>query len=227
MAGFERFVDDAIEGTASEFSVSRALRQGVRGPGGATVDRLLKDSDLLWDRVVQPELDSYRRQTVDQFGVVLDAVESDNPIEAHREEILRAGTFTDAISDGVEAERRRAVEDRLFDHHRELGAAVEPLVESPETGFWDAARDGIDPAGARRLIEERFAFTGPLVEHRNAFALATTIDPGELLGGLGLLAPSSIQIEYTDEAIRAMRHAEQAVIAKAKRELDRRFDGQG
>jgi len=53
MDAFEWFVDNAIQQTATEFNVSRALRQGVRGPGGATVDRLLKNSD---HRVVQPEL---------------------------------------------------------------------------------------------------------------------------------------------------------------------------
>ena len=53
MDAFEWFVNNAIQQTATEFSVSRALRQGVRGPGGATVDRLLKNSD---HRVVQPEL---------------------------------------------------------------------------------------------------------------------------------------------------------------------------
>lgn len=226
MDGFERFVDDAIEGTAAEFSVSRALRQGVRGPGGATVDALLKNSDLLWDRVVQPELDSYREQTVSQFGVVLDAVESDEGIDAYRDEILRAGTFTDAIREDVSPEQRRQVEDRLFAHHERLGTAVAPLVETPESEFWAAARAVLEPDQARELIEEQFAFTAPLREHRDAFALATALDPGELLGGLGgLLAPSTLEIEYTDEAVRAMRRAEQAVIADAKRELDRQFDG--
>lgn len=226
MDGFERFVDDAIEGTAAEFSVSRVLRQGVRGPGGATVDRLLKHSDLLWDRVVQPELDSYRDQTVAQFAAILDYAESSDDVEAHRDEILGAGTFAAAIRDDLPAERRRRVEDRLLAHHESLGDAVVPLIESPETDFWDAARATLDAAEALDLIEEQFAFTAPLLEHRDAFELATTIDLSALLGGLGgLLTPSRIEIEYTDEALRAMRRGERQVIAEAKRELDRRFDG--
>jgi hypothetical protein len=226
MAAFEWFVDDAIEQTAAEFSVSRALRQGVRGPGGATVDRLLKNSDLLWDRVVQPELDSYREQTVAQFSVLVDAVESDDEIGAYRDEILDAGTFAEAIREDLPPERYRRVEDRLFAHHEQLGTAIAPLVETPESEFWDAARAQLTPDQARELIEEQFAFTAPLREHRDAFALATAVDPGELLGGLGgLLAPSTLEIEYTDEAIRAMRRAEQSVIVDAKRKLDRQFDG--
>lgn len=225
MSGFERFVDDAIEQTAAEFSVSRALRQSGRWVGGATVDRLLKESDLLWSQVVEPELDSYREQTVAQFSIILDYAESTADIDEYREEILAAGTFADAIRDDIPLERQQRVEDRLLAHHNRLATAVEPLVETPEADFWNAARAVLEPDEARTLIEEHFAFTGPLRDHRGAFALRTVLDLGELFGGLGgLLAPSRIEIEYTDEAIRAMRRAERAVIDDAKRELDRRFE---
>jgi hypothetical protein len=225
MAGFERFVGDAIEETAMEFSVSRALRQGIRGPGGKTVDSLLKNSDLLWDRVVQPELDSYREQTVTQFDVLLDWVESGEHIEQYRHEILEAGSFVDSIREDVPGSQRRRVEDSLLAHHEALGEAVEPLVDTPEDEFWTAAQAVLTADEARRLIGEHFAFTGPVREHRDAFEMVTAIDPSALLGGLGgLLAPGSIDIEYTDEAIRSMRRAEQTVIAEANRELDRRFE---
>ena len=119
------------------------------------------------------------------------------------------------------------MENRLFAHHERLGTAVAPLVETTEAEFWDAARAQLTSDQARTLVEEQFAFTAPLREHRDAFVLATAVDPEELLGGLGgLLAPSIIEIEYTDEAIRAMQRAEQSVTVDAKREFDRRFDGQ-
>jgi len=224
MAGFEQFVGEAIEQTAAEFSVSRAL-QGGRGSGGKAVDRLLKHSDLLWDRVVQPELDSYRDQTVAQFAVLLDWVESDAPLGEYRREILDTGSFADAIRSDVSRERREQVEDTLLAHHERLGHAVEPLVETPETEFWPAAEAVLGTDQARALIEEHFAFTDPVVENRDAFEMVTAVDTDALLGGLGgLLAPGTISVEYTDEAIRAMRRAERAVIADASRKLDERFD---
>lgn len=223
--GFEQFVDDAIEQTAVEFSVSRVLRQGVRGPGGAAVDRLVSNSDLVWDQVVQPELDSYRRQTVAQFEVVLDWVESDEAIDAFREEILATGTFADAIREDLSPERRDRVTDRLMTHHSELGNAVRPLVHAPESSFWAAVQSEFTREEAAHLVEEQFAFTGPLREHRDAFKLATGIDADDLLGGLaGVFGPSTIEVEYTDEAIRSMRRAERSVIREARRELARQFD---
>lgn len=226
VAGFERFVDEAIQQTAEEFSVSRALRRGVRGPGGAAVDRLVGNSDLVWNQVVQPELDSYRRQTIAQFGVVLDWVESDEEVGAFREEILSTGTFADAIRDDLPPQRHDRVRDHLMAHHRDLGNAVRPLVHAPESSFWEAVRTEFTRSEAQELVERQFAFTGPLREHRNAFKLATGIDTDRLLGGLaGMLGPSTIEVEYTDEAVRSMHRAEQSVIRDAERELDRRFDG--
>ena len=38
-----------------------------------------------------------------------------------------------------------------------------------------------------------------------------------------LLAEHGVEVEYTDEALRSMRRAEQTVIAETKRELDHHF----
>jgi len=222
--GFEHFIADVIEETASEFSVSRALRDGMRGPGGRTVDQLLKNSDTLWRRVVEPELDSYREQTVEQFEVILDYVESGEDIETYRDDILDAGSFSDAIRADLPAEQRQTVLDALVDHHQSLGEATRPLVESPESSFWDAARVELTEAKAHDLVEEQFAFTEPLRTHRDAFKLGTTIDTSNVFGGLLGALGGTFEVEYTTEAIRAMRRAEQTVIRDAKRELDREFD---
>jgi hypothetical protein len=222
--GFEQFVGEAIELTAEEFSVARALRRGTRGPGGAAVDRLLKDSDLLWDRVVQPELDAYRDRTLAQFDVVLDYAAGDADIDAYRADLLAADSYAEALRADLPAERRDRIRDRLVDRHRRLGDAVAPLVAAPEDAFWPALQSAYDCETAADLVEEHFAFTGPLREHRGAFEMATAFDPGDVLGG-GLLPGGlpTLEVEYTDEAIRAMRRAEEAVIADTRRELDRRY----
>lgn len=225
--GFERFVDDAIDATADHFSVSRALRQGVRGPGASVVDRLLKNSDTVRRRVVEPELRTYRRRTITQFDAILDYAESDADVETFAEEIMRHDAFVDSIRSDVPAERRRAVLDSLLDRHRRLGDATMPLIEAAEDDFWAAATATLDREAAERLVEERFAFVEPIRGHTDVIAMTTRVDPAEILGGIGGLLGGSlptIDVEYTDEAVRAMTRAEQSVIADAKREIDRRFD---
>lgn len=219
MEGFERFVGDAIEQTAVEFSVSRALG----GNAGGMIDQVL-GSETLHEKLVEPELGEYERKTVEQFRVILDWVESDEPVSAYRREILEAGAFTENIRDGLPEAREQEVRDNLMARHRALGEAVEPLVESPETGFWASASAELDRERADELIETHFAFTGPLREDRGAFEMKKTVDPGELVDGLGgFLGGSTFDVEFTDEALRAMRHAEREVIADAKAEVDEHF----
>lgn len=224
--GFEAFLADTIEATLEEFSVARALRSASRGPGGVVVDKLLSDSDLLHRRVVQPEIEAYEQQTIEQFDRLLDAVEAETPIEDHREEILAAGTFTDNLRSDLSPKRRERVRDQLFAHHRGLGQAVKPLVESQESSFWDAASVVFSPAEAKELVEVHFAFTGPLRENRDAFAMQTTLDVQSLVGGLAGLfgGNSTYTVEYTEEAIRAMYRAEQRVIHDVTSDLDRKLE---
>lgn len=224
--GFEQFVEDAIDVTAEQFSVSRALRQGVRGPGGKAVDQLLKDSETLWRRVVQPELDAYRDQILTQFDIVLDYAESDAGIDAYREELLAVDSYAEALRDDIGTKRRAELHDRLVARQQGLGDAVVPIVEAEADDFWQAAAAAFDREQATSLVEDHFTFTTPLREHRSAFRMQTSFDPGDVLGGLGSLLGSglpTVEVEYTDEALRSMRRAEQTVIAETKRELDHHF----
>lgn len=226
-SGYEGFVEDTIERTGAEFDVGRALRRGVRGPGASVVDRLLKNSDTLRRRVVRPELDAYERAAVDQFEVLLDYVESDATFESYRERLLERDPFADAIDGSLPASEARALRERLLERQRRMAEAVRPLVEAPETEFWSAVGASLTAAEARTLIEEHFAFTGPVRDNRSAFVLSTAFEPGDVLGGLGGLLGKglpTVNVTYTDEAIRAMSRAEQAVIESALEEVDRRFD---
>jgi len=131
------------------------------------------------------------------------------------------------MRDTVSPERRERLEDRLLARQKRLGDAVEPIVTSEKEEYWTALLETFDREGAITLVEEHFEFTGPLRENRDAFVLQTEIDPGEILSGVGSLlggAMPTITVEYTDEAIRAMRKAEQRVIAETRDEVRQRFD---
>lgn len=221
--GFERFVDHAMDATAETFDVGRALRNGTRGPGGALVERLLNDSGTLQRQVVQPELEFYHERTLRQFDVVLDYAAGDAAIDAYRSELLDADPYADAIRADLSAGQKEQVRDRLVERQRRLGDAVAPLVASSETDFRDAVRAELAREEAAALVEDHFAFTRPLREHRDAFRLTTRFDAGDVLGGLvGTLGSfPTVEVTYTDEALRAMRRAEDAVVDRTLDELDR------
>lgn len=224
--GFETFVEDAITHTAEQFSVSRALQHGVRGPGTSVVDRLVKNSETLWDRVVQPELDDYRDRILTQFEVVMDYTESDDSIDCYREEILAVDSYAQALRPDVDEQRREEIHDALVERQRQFGEAIGPLVESPEDDFWAATATTFDREQAATLVEDHFTFTDPFQEYRHAFRMATEFDTADVVGGVGSLLGKglpTIEVEYTNEAVRSLRRAEQRVITETKRELDRQF----
>lgn len=225
-SGFEAFVDDALDYTETEFSVANALGGGggTGGPGGKVVDRFLKDVEVVRETVVDPELDAYREQILTQFDVLLDALEADEDVDEHREAVLASDVYAQNIRPGLPSNRREAVLQRLFERQRDLAAAVRPLVETPETEFWAAAEAAYQREEMSDLVEAHFAFTAPLSDHRGAFRMTTTIDPGEVLGGGFLVSRlPEIEVEYTDEAFRSMRRAERRVIRETNAEIDRRF----
>jgi hypothetical protein len=227
--GFETFITDAIEATYREFNVVAAL-QGARTPGSGTVDRLLKQSDTLDRRVVRPELSAFRTDVIDQFDVLLEYVTSDADIGAYRGELLATDRYAQSMRDSLSPDRRERLEDRLLARQKRLGDAIEPIVTSPREEYWAALLEEYDRESALALVEENFEFTALVREERDAFALQTRIDPADVLSGVGTLlggAMPTFTVEYTDEAVRAMRTAERQVIAETRAEIERRFDARG
>lgn len=208
-AGFVHFVDRAVDATADAFSVGRALG-GRSGPATRAIDGLAGRSDALHERLVAPELAAYRTQVLDQFQTLLDAVESDEPIAAHREAVLARDAFVDALRGDLPAARRVRIEDEIFAHHAALGEAVRPLLAAEADDFWPAAAEALTVPETEALVRDHFVFTEPLVAHRDAFRFAATIDPG-------------MELEFTDEAIRAMRRAERQVVGETLAEVDSRL----
>jgi hypothetical protein len=228
-AGFETFADRFVDLAYDEFDVGAALRGGVGGGAGSRVARkLANESDRLDRRVVRPELNRYRRQILRQFEVVLDYAAADDPDPAaFRERVLETDMYAAALSESVSRERRAAIRDDLVARCRAMGEAARPLVASPVDEFWPAVEAELDPETARNLIEEQFAFTGPLREHGDAFRFAVEVDPGDVLGGIGGLLGGglpTVEVEFTEEAARVMRRAEETVIREGLREVERRFD---
>lgn len=221
--GFETFLESTMTATHEEFRLGRALRGTGLSTGGAIVDRLRGRTDRLEAEVVEPELDGYRDRALAQFDAVLDYAESDDPIAAFRDEILQHDSCLDALDPDVSPDRREAVIADVLAHNRSIGDAVAPVVARPEAAFWPALQAAFDREGALESVEAALSFTDPLRRHREVLTFDVRFDPAETFGGVAASLPT-VHVEYTDEAIRAMRRAEGRTIHEAKREVRRRFD---
>ena len=224
LAGVERFVDDAVEATRSEFSVERALRGTGLGPGGAVVDQLRRNARSLERRVVEPELETYRQQSVKQLEILLDAVATDRPIDAVADKLIAADGYLDSLDPDIDDSTRTAVTDAVLQRLERLGEALAPIVSHPSDEFWAAVTGSYDRDPAVSLVENRLPFTTILQQHRTAFAFVVRLDPESILGSPLARTLPSVSLEYTDEAIRAMRRAEKRVVHETKREVHRQYD---
>ncbi len=223
-AGFERFVDDVLSTTASEFRLASALRGATNG-STRVIDAMLSRSDAFSRRVIEPELRGYRQDVTIQFSAILDYAESDEPPAAFHDRLLETDTYAAAIDPTVKDERRTEIEGALIDRAVRFGDALGPLLESDRDAFWPAVCDAFTPEEATAFVDTHFRFTGPLAQYPDAFVFETSIDPSDVLGAAGRFFPTggSIQVDFTDEASRAMTRAEERVIRQTCRELHRHY----
>lgn len=220
--GFERYVNGLASETSKAFRISRALRSAT-GPEGAVIDRLLSNSETVDQKIVQPELRDYRDAILHQFDVVLEYADSDEAFDTFAEEVLARDLYWDSLRTDLSGQRREQLRESLLVRQRRMGDAIAPLVATDADSLWAAAESAYDWEATTDLIESHFAFTEPLHDQPDAYALTIRIDPGDLLGGLARALPS-VTIDYTDEAVRAMTHAQQRVIERAKADAMGRFE---
>lgn len=223
-SGFEQYLSDFVEETYAAFDVGAVLRGSSSG-GSRAVSKLLKNSRPLERHVVRPKLREYQRTILRQFDpVVTYAADPDAGFEAYADAVLNRDLYWNALRGDVGRQRREAIRERLLDRQRALGDDLAPVVAAEPDQFWPAVRTAYDREQARRLVEEHFTFTTPLREERDAFAFELTIDPGDVLGGLARALPT-LEVDFTDEALRAMEQAEGEVVPDAKSDLDGVYDG--
>ncbi|WP_424000789.1 hypothetical protein ACOZ4I_14605 [Haloarcula salina] len=220
---FERYLSQFVDETYAAFDVGAVLR-GSRGGGSRVAGKLLKNSQPVERHVVRPKLRAYQQQILDQLEPVLDyAEETDAAFDAYADEVLARDLYWNALREEVRGDRREQIRERLLARQRSFGDDLAPLVAADTDDFWAAVADAYDRKTATEVLREHLEFTVPLREERDAFAFELTIDPGEVLGGLARALPS-LTVEFTDEALRSMRTAEERVIPQATADVEQAYE---
>ncbi|MDT3433555.1 hypothetical protein [Haloarcula sp. 1CSR25-25] len=219
---FERYLSQFVDETYAAFDVGAVLR-GSNGSGGRVASKLLKNSRPLERHVVRPKLQSYQQQILAQLEPVLDYAGTDAAFDAYADDVLAHDIYWNALRDSVRGDRRDRIRDRLLARQRSFGDDLEPLVAADSDDFWTAVTESYDRETAADIVQTHFEFSVPLREDRTAFAFELTIDPGEVLGGLARALPT-LDVEFTDEALRSMRRAEQQVIPAAKADVEQAYE---
>jgi hypothetical protein len=221
--GLDRYLADLVDETYAAFDVAAVL-QGSRSGGSRAVSKLLKNSRPLERHVVRPKLREYQRTISRQFEPVLDyAAAPEADFSTYADEVLARDLYWETLRRDVRGERREAIRERLLDRQRAFGDALAPLVRADSDDFFEAVVAAYDRQAALSMVEQHFVFTTPLREDRDAFAFQLVVDPGDVLGGLARALPN-LDVDFTDEALRSMRRAEQLVIPRAKTDIEAAYE---
>ena len=131
---------------------------------------------------------------------------------------------TDDLLDTLANADRRFVLAHLSRRETEpsLGSLATALAADSDD-FFGAVVEAYDREAALSMVEEHFVFSTPLREERDAFAFELAIDPGDVLGGLARALPT-LEVDFTDEALRSMGRAEQLVIPQAKTDIEQAYE---
>ncbi len=221
--GFDHFVHELADRTYREFDTVAALT-GAEGAGSRLVDRVVAKNAVVERQIVRPELEGFREDARRQFAHVLDyAADPATEFGDVADDVLAADSFVDALRDDLPADRRTRLRDQILERHQALGDAVVPLVRSDADEFWAALAGAYDRAEAIDLVETHFTFADPVRSNPGAFRFETTVDPGDLVGGPLAAGLPTLTVEYTDQALSAMRRAEAHVVEETVREVRSRY----
>jgi len=219
---FERYLSQFVDETYAAFDVAAVLR-GSSGSGSRVAGKLLNNSRPLERHVVRPKLQSYQQQILDQLEPVLDYAAADASFDTYADEVLARDLYWNALRNTVRGDRRDRIRERLLARQRSFGDDLAPLVAADSDDFWTAVTESYEKETATDIVRTHFEFSVPLREDQNAFAFELTIDPGEVLGGLARALPT-LDVEFTDEALRSMRRAEQQVIPSAEADVEQAYE---
>lgn len=197
---FDAFIERMDRYVAEEVNPMNAVDSRIRLPKGA-VNAALRP-------FVRGEVDSVGSSFDRKFDIVVDCAAGDT-VEERRDDYLRADAFYANADPDVRDELGRELVEGL----RTMSENIRPLVESDHDRFWEAVREVYDEEGAKNAILESFDYSGTAQKYADSVDLTVTVRAGFL----------SKEIEYTDEAVRALTAAEKRLRRDVTAEIEKLY----
>lgn len=185
-------VDELADHAYETFQPGRAVL-GVSIPGGDSIKQLLDDH-------AASVLDEIKDDMETQIDLVLSyaedcAVGDDDP-EAYLDEFYATNPVMEHIDD---YNARRRLANDLGEHFEQLGHDMAPLMVSEEESYDTILRETMTQEEAEEMVDEHLEQIDYFFRYRDAISFTETIGSGFL----------SKEIDYTDEALRVLRSAQE------------------
>jgi hypothetical protein len=205
---FHSILDKVADGVKQKLDITEAVK---KRSSSRTAGKLAGESDLLERNVVDPVIQSYRKDLKHQFSRTLEAAADGADVEDIRNEILERDIFYQ----NFEGESKE-LEKKIIERFEHLHGVLQRLHDSEQEELWSGVKQEFSEEEAREFISKVFGFTEHLEKHRERFRYREDVKLSEA----GFFLPISIDIDYTPEAIQVMRESEDEVREDLEGKLD-------
>jgi len=155
--------------------------------------------------LVRREVDSVGSSFERKFVIVVDCASGDT-VDERREDYLRA----DAFYTNADEEVRDEIGRELIENLRTMADNIRPLIKSERDDFWEAVAEVYDEEGAKAAIRDGFDYSDTARRYADRVDLIVTVRAGFL----------KKEIEYTDEAVRALTIAEKRLREDVTKDIE-------
>jgi len=209
---FHDLLDDVADGVGEKLDISEAV---MRRSSSKTAANMVSDSSRVNEKIIEPEIEAYRRDLKKQFSRLLESVEEDKNVHSQKEKLLKHDIFYQNLESHSEEVERKVME-RLESLHN----AISRIKDSQEEDVWDAVHDKFTRREAEKFIDDMFGFMSELESHEDELTYRKNVD----MSKISKILPFDIEVDYTPEALEVMKESEKEVREEMEAKIDQLYE---
>jgi len=209
---FHDLLDDVADGVKEKLNISEAVK---RRSSSETAAKMVSNSSTVGEKIIEPEIELYRKDLKKQFSKLLQTVEDQENIQTKREELLGHDVFYQNLEDHNEEVERKVI-GRLESLHK----AIDRIKKSEKDDVWTAVSENFTRREAEQFIDDMFGFMEELEAHEEDLKYTKEID----MSKISKILPFHIEVDYTPEALEVMKESEKEVREEMEQKIQNLYE---
>lgn len=205
---FHDLLDDVADGVKQKLDITEAVK---RRSSSETAARMISQSSTVNNEIINPEIESYRRDLKEQFSRLLEAVEDGEDVRSRQQHLLEKDIFYQNL-ENESPEVKTKIMERLDSLHE----AISRIKDSEGDDVWESVAEGFTRREAEEFLDDLFGFMEELEEHEDKLEYRKEVE----MSKISKLLPFKVDVDYTPEALEVMKESE----AEVRQEMEEKID---
>jgi len=209
---FHDLLDDVADGVKEKLDISKAVK---KRSSSETAAKMVSNSSTVGEEIIEPEIESYRKDLKKQFSKLLKAVENKEEIHKNREKVLEHDVFYQNLE-----EHNEEVERKVIERLESLHEAIARIKKSEKDDVWEAVSENFTRREAEQFIDDMFGFMEELEAHEEDLKYTKEVD----MSKISKILPFQIEVDYTSEALEVMKESEREVREEMEEKIEELYE---